>query len=373
MDTVAFDDLIKKSITHTKEILFRPFSAKKWLKLILIGFLAGAVSYGGNFGSSSNYRSSGPAKKKTFYQQNEPSAAPAAVLTQGAYHRDAFSQPYNFLRNFFTPQVIISVSIVLTLALILILLFSWISSRFKFIWLNAIRHNETPIKVPWREFRHQGNSFFGFTLTMMAVWLVYFGGLAVWGFFSLRAAGVFYAAAQYSLWQIIISIGAIILLLIIGAVIFALIQALADHFVIPIMEADRCGFMEGAGIGLKILRGDLKNFLLFFLLMIAFGIVTLLATFVLVLLVLLFLLLVGLVLFGVPYLLFSATNAMPGFWIYAVIMGIPFVVLLYILMLSIQLPFAVFFRSFSLYFLSALDCGYTPLPLDHTPAPSVPS
>ncbi|MBU1995916.1 MAG: hypothetical protein KKF78_02035, partial [Candidatus Omnitrophica bacterium] len=51
--------------------------------------------------------------------------------------------------------------------------------------------------------------------------------------------------------------------------------------------------------------------------------------------------------------------------IVAFALGIPFALATFILLISIGLPFAVFFRNFSLYFISSLDCGYSPLSLDN--------
>ncbi|MEI7997878.1 MAG: hypothetical protein WCH62_00005, partial [Candidatus Omnitrophota bacterium] len=45
----------------------------------------------------------------------------------------------------------------------------------------------------------------------------------------------------------------------------------------------------------------------------------------------------------------------------AVIFGVPYVLLGIVVLCCIELPVSVFFRTFSLYFLSSLNCGYMPL------------
>ena len=52
MAKVSFSKIINKSFSYTKKVLFENFSLKKWLKLLLIAFLAGAL--GSSCNNSSN-------------------------------------------------------------------------------------------------------------------------------------------------------------------------------------------------------------------------------------------------------------------------------------------------------------------------------
>ena len=53
MQNVAIGTVIQKSFERTIFILFKPFSMKKWLLLLLIASLAGSLGGGsGNFGGS---------------------------------------------------------------------------------------------------------------------------------------------------------------------------------------------------------------------------------------------------------------------------------------------------------------------------------
>ena len=49
MQNIDVGDIIKKSFERTVLILFKPFTLKKWLMLLFIAWLAGALAGGGNF------------------------------------------------------------------------------------------------------------------------------------------------------------------------------------------------------------------------------------------------------------------------------------------------------------------------------------
>ena len=53
--------VIGRSFSRTGEMLFKPFSLKKWLRLLLIAFIAGAFSYSGLGQGGGGSKSSTPA------------------------------------------------------------------------------------------------------------------------------------------------------------------------------------------------------------------------------------------------------------------------------------------------------------------------
>ena len=59
-------------------------------------------------------------------------------------------------------------------------------------------------------------------------------------------------------------------------------------------------------------------------------------------------LIIGGFLFGIPWLIVSAMKVEVLFWIYAALVGIPFLVIVILLFASIGLPFSVFFKNFAL-------------------------
>jgi hypothetical protein len=74
-------------------------------------------------------------------------------------------------------------------------------------------------------------------------------------------------------------------------------------------------------------------------------------------------LVVGAAVFGIAYLVLVSLLKLKALFVaVALILGVPFGALLMVMILAVRLPFAVFFQSFALYFLSSLECGYEPLP-----------
>jgi hypothetical protein len=137
------------------------------------------------------------------------------------------------------------------------------------------------------------------------------------------------------------------------------------------MAIDHCLFSDGLRKFLAILEENKKDLFLYILIIIGLGLATGIIVTIIALICLILVLIAAAILFGLPYLLIAALlKAKLVFIIFAVIVGIPFLAAVLLLFLLINLPFSVFFRSFSLYFLSSLNCGYTPLPLAETEEPA---
>src|SRR5205814_3468739 len=62
---------------------------------------------------------------------------------------------------------------------VLIVLFMWLSSRGRFIFLDCVVKNRGAIVVPWREYRREGNSYFLFTLAVMFITIFIVAALAL--------------------------------------------------------------------------------------------------------------------------------------------------------------------------------------------------
>jgi len=94
----------------------------------------------------------------------------------------------------------------------------------------------------------------------------------------------------------------------------------------------------------------------------ALGIASGLAVMIVSVIFSLILLLVALLVFGFAYILLGVLlKAMFIFKIVSFLLGVPSVIVAFMVLTSLSLPSAIFFRNFSLYFLSSLDCGISPL------------
>lgn len=381
MRKIGFDTLVTKSVDRTVGILFKPFSLKKWLKLLFIAFLAGAITSGGSFGGGNYSRS----------RDSEAAIQDNSIFT---HEHDSslgqFDQLHNLDLNLNLEEkgrisyisededglsdkdkkALLGIGIFLLipavlLIILLIVLFSWLGARFRFVWFNAVVNDTDDIAGPFSDYGGEGNSLFKFYMVLIPAILVFFAIVALSVFLPLKGMGVFDGNFEGSIFKVLGVVMVPLFIFIGGIILLIILNVFIDHFIVTIMAMDRCSFVEGWRKFITILRKNLKDFILYFLLLIGLGIVTLMITAVIAILLILLALLLAVIIFGLPYfLLVSLLSAEIIFAIFAIIFGIPFMIAFIILIMSVGLPFAVFFRNLSLYFISSLEAGYTPLALD---------
>lgn len=371
MRRVSMGYLINKSVKRTTLILFKPFSFKKWLLLLFIAAMAGAL--GGN-GSSGGGGNGGDSQEAEAVQEqsvidvySEEEGAPAEAftydsLTQTAQGNQAMPSK---------AALFILVPFLVALGLFLVLFFIWIGSRFKFIWFNSIVANDASIKEPFGRFKSEGNSLFRFFLLMFIAVFAFFGMLVLWGYFAGSSAGLFETGADWSFAKGFQAFALPLLVFIGGIVLLVVINVCVEHFVVTIMGIDRSCFLTAWRKFASIAKENLGDLFVYLLMLIGLGIGCGIIGLFIVLFSLIALVIVGGLVFGLSYaLLVALLKAKIIYYVFCVIVGIPFAIAALLLLISIQLPFAVFFRCFSLYYLSALNCGYTPLALEEATPPA---
>jgi hypothetical protein len=374
MRTIGMKALIGMGIERTKVILFRPFVFKKWLKLLFIAVLAGAVSF--SFSMPESQQENPPLKDKNPFDMHEsiqPSSlgrsfsfsgllAPWRGLVNSAGWSDSLSRGAGTCPLFQPIGALIALAV--TLLVSLIVLFVWLSSRFKFVWLHALITDQVAVKEPFRTFRAQGNALFCFLLIFISLFLIVFALFAWWGYSIVSASGILQKEAPAIFFEGL-KVLALPLTLFIAFVISSIVVGISiEHFIVTIMALDTCGFKSAWGKFAAIVKKNLREFFVYVLVLLLLGIGTSILVMLVSLVCLLAVLLAGAVVFGIPYYLLHVLFKAPvAFIAVAIIAGIPFVIAALFLFLSAQLPFAVFLRCFSFYFLSSLNCGYTPLPL----------
>jgi len=365
MRKVKIETLITKSINRTKLILFKPFSMKKWFCLLLIAYLAGNLGGGsGNFSGMDRKAKKAEAAEQEYLIDANDEQDTGQEYTDGWDRSARGTSKNNFcpLKSTVGPWIFLVIGILGTVFLVIVILFTWLSSRFKFIWLNSIMANDASIAEPFKRFSKEGNSLFKFFLALMFAGLVFFGLIAFWVYTNGAATGVFEKDNNLSFMQLVNVFALPAVVLIIGIIALAIIHIIIDHFVVTIMGIEHCLFKPAWEKFTDILSNNKKDFVIYFLVLIGLGIATVILSFLIAFICVIALLIVAAVLFGLPFLLFSALLKLKiVFIIFAIILGIPFFAVVMLLLMSIGLPFAVFFKSFSLYFISSLECGYTPL------------
>lgn len=367
MRRVSIEKLIELSFARMKLILLQPFSLKKWFFLMLIGFLAGAMG-GSDFGvgSRSYSRESSQETKEVVSLQS-----PKAVFSY-QQNKDVFYQSLGYKKdivfgrkgqgllkyfNFFT------VSFFIFIVVPFILFFIWLSSRFKFVWFNSIVKNDASVVEPFRKYQKPANSLFKFYSVIFFITI---------GFFSLVGVRVISAILKFrnlygsgAEWPLLDIIGTFFwpaLLAFFAIISLMFLYLVVDHFLVPIMALSNFSFGQAWSRFMTIYRENTKEFWFFLLVFIGLSIFGFILTGIIFFILLIAAFLVAVVIFGVPLLLLAVLfQALPVFIVYAAIVGIPFFIAFFLLFASINLPLAVFLRSFSLYFFSSLDCDYYPL------------
>ena len=375
MRKIGFDTIITKSLDRTVLILFKPFSLKKWLKLLFIAFLAGALTSGGSFGGG-NYprtRDSEAAIQDNSIFTNDHGTSGQRLedldLDLSLEEKGRISyisdEDEGFLGK--DKKVWLGIGAVLLipaviLIILLIILFAWLGARFRFVWFNSIVENVDDIGEPFNGYSREGNSLFKFYMVLLPIMLAFFAIVALTVFLPLKGMGVFDSNFQGSAFKVL---GALIIPLLIfigGIILLIIINVCIDHFVVTIMAMDRCSFVEGWRKFTAVFKQNVKDFVIYFLLLLGLGIISLIITATIAIIIILIAFLLALIIFGIPYfLLVSLLSLEIVFLIFAMMLGIPFLLVFFLITLSIGLPFAVFFRSFSFYFISSLQAGYTPL------------
>jgi hypothetical protein len=220
-----------------KTVLFRPFDAGKWLVIAFAAFLSGnSGSGGGNFNGFSRL-GDGDWKYRATTHGNMPTTWD------------------------FTPWIIAAAVGIGLIALVLAIVWMWVSARGRFIFTDCLVKNRGAIGEPWREYRREGNSFFVFSLVVGAGMMVLIAitivaiVLPLGGFSGNKTLGPGATAAF------------VVVLIVFGLLWFALIVfwALVSHFMVPVMYRRRCSALEAFRDIAKLIFGNPGPFVLFVL------------------------------------------------------------------------------------------------------------
>jgi len=186
-----------------KKILFQPFDIKKWLVIGFAAWLANLGSGGG--GGSFNYPDN---QRGDAHKLNEA----IAQIPQ--------------------PVLITGICVLVCVVLLLIVLFTWLRARGRFVLIDSIVRNRAAIAEPWKEFRAEGNSFFLFSL------LVAFALVVVIGIAGLVLIVPFIRWGDQAQPSVTFWIGLSVFVFITACLAF--VWALISQLMLPIMYRQRC-------------------------------------------------------------------------------------------------------------------------------------
>ena len=283
-----------------KTMLFRPFSLGKWFTLGVSAWLA-TLGEGGGSSFSGNAND---------FRKQQGTTGPGQV---------DFNEVMEPIREFMSRygEHVLMIAIALVVVGIALGLFvTWLRARGKFMFLDNVATNRSEISSPWREFSQHGNSLFWWYVLYGLACLLVFAILMGMAFLAVvlpfMRAGTFVRSAIPS----IALIGTVWLIV---SVIVAYISRFVEDFVIPISYHCDLTIMEAWGKFRTIFRANRGGFVIYGL----------------------FYLLLGIAATACIFLFVLATCCVGG-----CIMAIPYVGTV------IMLPVTVFFRAYSLEYLS---------------------
>jgi len=328
-------DAIMPALQNVKRVLLSPFSARKWLKLALIAFLAGVMGSGGSSGGGGHSGNGGP-------------------------HFDQMGQQLVAWYQAHTGAIITGAIGVGILALVVFLIMLYVSSVFRFVFMESVITTETRIRESWHRNKAEGLSYMwwriGFVLaSLLLVALLVGGPVTILVVFILGPAkdGGFAAVGG----AIVLGLVAIFFVLI-CALVIGLTNAMTRDFVLPLMYLRRIGAVAGWRAFWPILCGNKSGFLVYFLLKfvleIAAGIASLFGVVIALLVAVIPLALIGLIGWGIVLLLgITAWN----WWYLAVLLpvGLVIVMLLGYWITCVLLPIPVWFQSYALKYLGYVE------------------
>lgn len=238
MERISVTDPIGLAIERVRVLLFRPFDLGKWFTIGFCAWLAGLGERGfsGNFNSGSGSNRHGG----DIHQQCEHMRT---VVRENLY--------------WILPLAIF----VLAASLALCVLFMWLNSRGKFMFLHCVALNRAEVREPWNRFSDAANSLFWFRLVLgvigMAVTLPLLVLIGIAGFKMFT----------HDSWNFggIMAMIAIGMVMMIVSICFALVRKLMMDFVVPIMylRGSRC--LDAWREFLKLLGAHAGQFALYIL------------------------------------------------------------------------------------------------------------
>lgn len=263
--TAQFSDPCNSAYQRMKTILFRPFNAGKWF---VLGFSAWLATLGeGGGGGGSSYQGNAPSSGTESGEDGESAEYQGLI----AEFEEASSTAMQWIQE--NPWVIGVAILAILFILALMILFCWLSSRGKFMFLDNVVHNRAEVKLPWSEYRAEGNSLFRwaicFHIVTAVVLLALLAGTGFWLFSQFSEAETFTGS------MVITGISATVVFLLI-LLIIGYIWTLLTHFVVPQMYKHRITALAAWRNVMSLQRERAGALFVFFILQFLLGLASLL-------------------------------------------------------------------------------------------------
>lgn len=210
-------DAISEAFAHTKQYLFTPFRWGQWVRLAIVGLLAGEMGGGGGCNYLSNFT---PPRPETHHDQMQGLLAVNAPALAG-----------------FTAALIV-------FALAMVLLFIYVNSRMRFVLFDSVVRRECHVRQYWRLRAEPAFGYFVWQLLFSLAVLVALA-IVVVPPLMLAVAGGWFADPGAHLAAVIVTIGVLFVVLFVLMVAVAVIHVLTKDFVVPQMALEGVTVREG--------------------------------------------------------------------------------------------------------------------------------
>lgn len=228
---------INLALERVKQVLFRPFDLGKWF---VIGFCVWLAQLGEQGGGSGYYN---------FGNHNRSGGIKRQFESAKDYVMDNL--------HWIVPVVVVAVLVVLALWV----LFVWLSSRGKFMFLHCVALNRAEVAVPWQKYAREADSLWLFRLGLGVVGSLVMLPLA--GLIAVLVIGMVNAGAANAFGVTVCAV-TLLLLILLGLVYFV-IDKLTKDFVVPIMYRHGGKCLESWRELRKLMSGNIPNLILYFL------------------------------------------------------------------------------------------------------------
>jgi hypothetical protein len=364
---VSFGNIIKESFLWMVNILFKTFCLRKWIALTFIAIMAGYLSFNmnlnlpGNKTNNNSFRSCPSAgiifQSAGLVEADEAQEMPTAIEQEPLEDMTEAEEPYRFLDE---PADYIVLSVLVIIFIIIMILFTWLSSRFRFIFIEDIINNDGSIKIPWVNNTFIGNQLFIFYLIYGFVYLGIIGLIIFRVLISLNALGAFSQNTNVSFFKVAASIMPHIFMFILLLFLAGLIYFFIENLVTPIMYKKKESFIACWNEAGALLKKNVGNFFAFFFINIGLGFGAVIATGLIILTYIALVILLGALVVMLTAAILSilplGLKVVIGF-VFGLIAIVGLICLFFIANMLL-LPMAVFFRTLGLKFIAALDKGY---------------
>ncbi len=378
----SLGEMIRFSWKKSREILF-PFHFKRWLKILVIVWLAGA----GIQGFSTNYKAPAKPAKPSFAPQKgamptlppgmlaqltgKTPQAPPTVGTSGPSTEQVQASPQKGMSPFSVSQnadhiakpgvkterpkskvspvlVALVVAGMIAFGLFFAGFFMWLSSRFNFVLLDTIITRDPAIKEPFKKQKAAGNSYFVWSLAFSGIVLAAF---LIAGVIGLVLLGI--AKGHVALSVIFGILAGVLLLAILLVMIF--VGTLMRDFVLPVMYREKIPAMSAMN---KFLEADTFAFgkvFQYLLVVLGLWILALIVQGIVGILVLIGALIAGGIVAIPGVLLFKALPLLKlPLIIFGILAAIALILAVIVAIGMVMLPVVIFFRVFALAYLTRL-------------------